>query len=442
MASDVKANGLGRSSWSTLAVVMLLCALTMGVRVGNAMLIPIHPVHDEWDHIAENLAAGKGYVSSWPKTDISPTILNLPNYDYPLIPTAARVPVPVIYFALMYRLFGVSDRSLVIGQIFLDTLTCALLFLIAMEVFNNRRVAILTCVGWALYPLALWMSNSRYAEPMIAFLLAALIYVLLIAMRTKLIWQFGLAGIIWGLATLSRPTVLTLPVFLFPVLVILLRPRFRFAIQACLVITLGGVLVIAPWAYRNYQVYHAFVPTSTLGGRGIFRDHYLIDRADYLVDRGWYTVGVAAKEMFDRRFGSVAVLETGNHTEDLIDRTYREEAFAKILQNPDRYIVLSLVRLLRLWFNVGYGTPSSWRSYLILIGHLSLVGLTIAAHIFYKGSWATKMILIYAILVQHTLVFMAMVGDIRYSIPVAPYLIMVSAYVLVCTFDKVRKPQG
>ena len=442
MTGDIKANGLGRSSWSTLAVVMLLCALTIGVRVGNAMLVPIHPVHDEWDHIAENLATGKGYVSSWPKTYISPKTLDLPNYDFPLIPTATRVPVPVIYFALMYRLFGISDRSLVIGQIFLDTLTCAMLFLIAMEIFNNRRAAVLTSVGWALFVPALWMSNSRYAEPMIAFLLAALIYVLLIAMRTKLIWQFGLAGIIWGLATLSRPTVLTLAVFLFPVLVILLRPRFRFAIKACLAITLGGVLVIAPWAYRNYRVYHEFVPLSNLGGLIIFRDHYLMDRDDYLMFRDWYTVEVAAKEMFDRRFGSAEVLETMPNTEMLIDRFYREEAFNKIMQYPGRYLVLSLVRFIRLWFNVGYGTPPSWRSYLILIGFLTLMGLTIKAHMSYKGAWATKMILIYAILVHHTLGFMAIAADFRYSIPVAPYLIMVSAYVLVCTFQRDRKLNG
>jgi len=158
--------------------------------------------------------------------------------------------------------------------------------------------------------------------------------------------------------------------------------------------------------------------------------------------RDWHTVEVAAKEMFDRRLGSAAVLETTDNTEMLIDRTYREEAFAKILQYPGRYIVLSLVRLPRLWFNVGYGTPPSWRSYLILIGGLIMMGLIIKAHISYKGSWATKMILIYAILAQHTLVFMAIASDFRYSIPVYPYLIMVSAYVLVRASQRDRKPKG
>lgn len=115
---------------------------------------------------------------------IRPSILNLSNYSFPLIPTATRVPVPVSYFALMYRLFGVNDDSLVIGQWMLGALTCALLFIISLKAFGDRRVAVLTSIAWALYVPELWMSNSRFSEPMTAFLLTCLVYVLLVALST------------------------------------------------------------------------------------------------------------------------------------------------------------------------------------------------------------------------------------------------------------------
>ena len=426
-------------SWSTLTIIILLCLLTLGVRVGYSAFSPINPVHDEWDHIAENLAMGRGYVSSWPKTYISPGTLNLPGYDFPLIPTATRGPVPVVYFALTYRLFGFSDQSLLIGQWILDTLTCAVLFALALQVFGDRRVAVLTSAAWAFYVPALWMANSRFAEPMMALLLACLMYILLIAIRTRSMWQFGLTGVVWGLATLSRPVTATLLLLLFPVLIALLRRQLRLALQACVIIALGGAFVISPWAYRNYKVYNTFVPVSTLGGLVIFRDHYLMDRDDYLLYRDYYTVELAAKEMFDRRFGSVAVLETAENTVPLIDRTYGEEAFAKIRQYPGRYLILSLVRLLRLWFNVGYGVPPSWRSYLILIGHLILLGLVSKALVSYRGTWTLKMAPIFAMLIHHTLSYMAIASTIRYSVPVAPYLIMVGSYALVRILEQNRE---
>lgn len=423
---------------TTAILVIILCLLTLGVRVGYAAFFPIQPIRDEWDHIAANLANGLGYVSSWPKTYISPATLNLPDYNFPLIPTATRVPVPVIYFALMYRLFGFSAQSLIIGQWILDILTCVLLFMIALKIFGDRRVAALTSAAWAIYVPELSMANSRYAEPMIAFLLACLAYVLVVAISTHSMWQFGLAGVVGGLATLSRPTLAVLPLFLFPVLVVLFRRQLRLAILACGVITLGGVLIISPWAYRNFKVYGAFVPTSTLGGLIIFRDHYLMDRDDYLVFRDYYTVEAACKEVLDRRFGSVAVVEMADNTQLLIDRTYREEALAKIWQYPGRYLVLCLVRLFRLWFNIGYGASPSWRSYLILIGHLTLLGLFVKALVSYRGAWLTRIAPILAMLVHHTLGFMAIVSDFRYSVPLAPYLIMVGSYTLVCFFEENR----
>ena len=35
--------------------------LILSVRLAYASLVPISPVHDEWDHIAANLVQGRGY---------------------------------------------------------------------------------------------------------------------------------------------------------------------------------------------------------------------------------------------------------------------------------------------------------------------------------------------------------------------------------------------
>ncbi|RMG55591.1 MAG: hypothetical protein D6723_02375 [Acidobacteria bacterium] len=423
-----------RRIWSTVVIISIICLLYLAVQVAYMSLVPINRAHDEWDHIAKNLVTGRGYASSWPKTYIRTTILGLNDYHFPLVPTATRVPVPVLYFALMFHLFGISDQSLLIGQGIVGVLTCALLFIIALEVFGDRRVAIMASLVWVFYVPQLWMSNSRYSEPLTTFLLACLTYVLIVALRTRSVWRFGLAGVLWGLGVLARPTLMVLPLFLSPCLFIILRRQLRFAALACIITVLGGALIISPWVYRNYRIFDAPV-ISTLGGRNLFRDHYFIDRDDYLNFRGTFEVDIAAKEMFDRRFGSVAAVEMADNSQLLVDRVYWEEAIIKIRRYPGRYVLLSLIRILRLWFNVGYGTAPSWRSYLILIGHLALAGLVVRALVSYRGDWVGRMAPVFAVVVQQTLTYMAIACEFRYSIPLTPYPLLIGCYTLVRIFE-------
>ena len=227
----------------THIILVALCLLTLGTRVGYAFITPIDAAHDEWDHIATKLALGQGYASSWPKTYIQPAYLNIPDYQFPLLPTATRVPVPVFYFALMYR--------------------------------------------------------------------------------------------------------------------------------------------------------------------------------------------QTSKAMFDRRFGSVAVVETADDTQLLIDRTYREEAMAKLLEYPGRYIILSLVRGLRLWFNVGYGHPLSLASVSDSDRQPGADGANIQGVCVISRRLDVQLVPAFVVMVQHTLTHMAIVGAFRYSVPLMPYLFMTGSYALV-----------
>jgi 4-amino-4-deoxy-L-arabinose transferase-like glycosyltransferase len=425
-----------------LTIVIVTSLLTLVVRVVAFYApTPWGASADEWDHIAANLAQGRGYVSNWPKTYISPSALGIAPGSLPYAPTASRVPVPVLYFALIFRLFGVGyPFPLVAGQWLLEVLTGILLLFIALEVFGDKRVAILSAVAWAFYIPELWMANSRYSEPITALLVACLVYALLLALRTKALWRFAIAGLIWGLAVLTRPALVILPAFLLPVWFVLLRRNLRFALLAGTVVVLLGALVISPWVYRNYTLYGEFV-LSTLGGQNTFRDHYLIDQGDYLEYRTIPVVCRAQKEVLDRRFGSAADVELSKSiTAPMVSRVYSQEAIAKIRQYPGRYLILSLVRVLRLWFNVGYGGGPSRMSYLILIGHLIVLALGAQALVSYRGDWVYKMLPAWALVIHHTLVYGALAGEFRYSLPFVPYLIMPACYTLVRVFASPEAP--
>jgi 4-amino-4-deoxy-L-arabinose transferase-like glycosyltransferase len=424
------------STWSPAAVLVAISLLALAMRIATVNLPIGGTPSDEWDHIAANLARGRGYVSRWPKTSINPKILGVDGTTLPYVPTATRVPIPVFQFALIFGLFGVGfPFPLVISQWVVDILTGIVLYYVAMEIFDDRRVALLAALAWALYVPALWMARSRNIEPITTLFLAWMVHALLVALRTGSLWRYGMAGLAWGLSILSRPSMIVLPLFLLPVLLLLLRRKLGFAVLACTVIVLVGALVISPWLYRNYLLYGEFV-ISTLGGYNIFRDHYLIDQDDYLHYRDARTVQLALKNVLDRRYGSAAAVELSDEiSKTEIEEVYSEEAFAKIRQYPGRFVVLSLVRFLRLWFNIGPGGRPSWITYMLILTHLTIVGLGIKALVSYRGGWMPKMLPALALIVQHTLVYMAIAGEVRYSLPLMPYLIMLACYALVCSIS-------
>ena len=80
------------------------------------------------------------------------------------------------------------------------------------------------------------------------------------------------AGLAWGVATLTRPTALPLPLLValwawFPLgLTVAGRDRAR---QVAMLL-LGVALAIGPWTLRNAAALGAFVPVTTGGGRALF----------------------------------------------------------------------------------------------------------------------------------------------------------------------------
>src|SRR6185369_12191155 len=83
------------------------------------------------------------------------------------------------------------------------------------------------------------------------------------------------AGGLWGLAILTRETVL----YFVPLAALWLATRAaagaRLRAGAFLV---AALIVVAPWTYRNWLEFHAFVPVSTAGGQNLFQGNALIER--------------------------------------------------------------------------------------------------------------------------------------------------------------------
>ncbi len=141
-----------------------------------------------------------------------------------------------------------------------DTLTVLFVYLIARRLFGERvgRVAL---VAQALDLRYIFALDSIATETLFLALLTAFIALYLRAAAMRRMGDYRLAGVVLGVAILTRPV----PI-LFPVLLLAhawFSVERRQAVRGVVWTTGIMALVIAPWMIRTAMVTHEFVPISS-----------------------------------------------------------------------------------------------------------------------------------------------------------------------------------
>jgi 4-amino-4-deoxy-L-arabinose transferase-like glycosyltransferase len=235
---------------------MTLAALV--VRLAFAVLEPAtHPVGDErtWTDWALNLCSARVHFSP----------LRIHLIFYP--------PVYPYFLAVLYRLSGTFETAR-FAQALIGTLLVPAVGLAGARAFSPR-IGLWAAAVTALYPDLIWFSVHFWSETVFMVLLWWGIERLLAADAAEGLGRAAGAGVLWGAAVLTRETVL----YFIPLaaLWLALPPRARGRARGA-VFLVASLLVVAPWTYRNWAVFHAFVPVSTAGGQNLFQGNALIER--------------------------------------------------------------------------------------------------------------------------------------------------------------------
>lgn len=234
------------------AAVPIILALALLLRIGVIVATPdFKPILDaaEYDRHAVSIANGHGY----------PSALGAPSQ-----PSAYRPPLYPLSLAAAHLAGGGWTAGRVFGAL-LGVATVLLVFLISRRLWG-RPVALVAAGLTAVFPPLVLLNASLLSEPLfVALLLAALLVTLRYREDQRLRWA-ALAGVLCGLATLTRTTGLLL---VLPTLVGVwtVKPRARQARLFALLVVVGFTMVtLTPWLVRNTIVFHRFVGISTQGG--------------------------------------------------------------------------------------------------------------------------------------------------------------------------------
>lgn len=220
-----------------------------------------------YDGTARAFLAGKG-VASLSEDDINPTHvgrrISIQNvridriyYAHTSIP-----PLYPVFLGICYAAGGMNTPAYFIPQAILGSLGCLLIYLLGKEIFG-RKTAITAGIAAAVYPdLVLWTCVIG-PETLFIFWLALGFLFLVKGNALKNIYLVYAGGIVFGLACLTRITLIPFIPALFIWEALFFSPdrglNFKIAFFTVLII----ILFLFPWAARNYIVFGEFTPFTS-----------------------------------------------------------------------------------------------------------------------------------------------------------------------------------
>ena len=199
-------------------------------------------------------------------------IAMLENTEYLTSYESKRPPIYPAVIALVYQIAGVNNH-LAIKSLngFFIYATAVLIYLIGLELFNSRKISLISALWCGTYSHFLFISNKVLRESLLAFLLVSIIY--LTILYTKRVQIKHLYFFILLMAVLVHTDPKFLAFIPVPIICILFTSTDgslkRLKLQKKVLVYFGLILLLlVPWTVRNYWVYDRFVLlTPNLGSK-------------------------------------------------------------------------------------------------------------------------------------------------------------------------------
>jgi hypothetical protein len=264
-----------------------------------------------------------------------------------------------------------------------------------------------------------WLYVYGFAsEPLFTLLLFGALGLTMVAKRAS---AYSAAGILFGMAVLTRPALILFPVLLVGWMVLGRGVPLRRAVLVPLLM----LATLAPWGIRNYQIFQTVIVTATLKGYNLFRHNYLIEGDDY--------IRYVSKSEGNEKIMSLLAsrgLTPSSVSEQELDGLLSEEAHRVIRMHPWRYANLVLHRLV--WsFTDGERDIRLALRLAYVAFFVALFGLHYLALRRYSGGWVKKFAPVWLLLAYVVVLHAFIVSQFRYVVPLIPLLLTVSAYALV-----------
>ena len=362
-------------------------------------------------------------------------------------------PLYPLFLAAVYGVCGESTANATYAQTVFAGLTSVLIYLIGRTVFRKRAVGILAACWFAVYPLAAYQ-NARLMRETLILLLVALVVYLLLSLREKL-----KMGRVIGMSAAYTALIHVDPRFLFygPFIILFIVTRYRFRLAGWKnagICFLTVALLSVPWLVRNYVTYNEIILIDTR----VLRSICMQSRAAKFHGGDTPTNKVIADRYRTEEERALG-LPVGR-TKRQPELTYADYDKHRAEVDEATDTIGKRVRLK--WKNAWWVLTEFWRVYrfrdqqrpwpdrrtahtwslshnlasIATFGPLLLL-TPLGAYWCFRRHRAAAWILV-SPLVLHTLLHLTQGARCRYRLPIAPLLMLLSAFTVVSILEKIR----
>ncbi len=368
---------------------------------------------DEYHIIATNILEGNGY-REYP--DSAQTLFRLPGY--------------VMILVAVFYVFGKSLFVIKLLNIFLSISTGYIIIRIYQEVTGHSKGALFAGLVYLFHPGTILCETRAATEIVFTFFVAMYILTLHQALKTERPSQYFISGCVLGLSALIRSTPILFPFFLYAFLLFSRKShRTIKSITANIgMMVFAMLLVLSPWAIRNYMVSGKLILTTSQPGSVAQETLYKIKNLQ--TGKPYYEIcleasgqralwakeqGFAFRDTFQLSFYS-------SKDEVAFSKYLSKRVRKEYLEQPALFIKSIFYNFLWFWFQ-GRTTTSTIINAILTVPLLLLAGVGIL--ISFKHSLnisPTTLFIIYYVLVH-----VPLMGYGRFHFPLIPLLA-----VLVC----------
>jgi 4-amino-4-deoxy-L-arabinose transferase-like glycosyltransferase len=358
----------------------------------------------------------------------------------PGTPVAIRPPLYPFFLAGVYSVFGLdSFQTVRLLQAGMGLLTAVLLYLLGSRV-HSERVGLLLAALFSFYPSWLGQANMVLAEAQFTLLFIAACLAVVCFYQSGKLAHLIAAGVLLGLAALTRSVVWMSPPLLAVFVMATWRAPWGRRLAAVGLIVGAFAVTIAPWSIRNARVFGEFVPVDVMGGRNFMMGNY----EHTPLYRSWAAISMDGEKAWHHQLRK---LDDGAYgaNQAQVDKAALRQGLKFMIANPGLTLRRSLVKFVDFWglerefvagAAMGYWgdlpTPVILALAALIMGTYAVMlfagiyGMTMLPLADRRLHWFLVLVVAYVCGI-HTLVF----AHSRYHLPVIPIVLLFSAVAIV-----------
>lgn len=414
----MKASHLSVSSGRRWLIGIVAAALVIRVALAVGVAGLETKIVDEQHYVtlAANLADGHGF--SWGAG----------------IPTSIRPPLYPFLIASLWKVTGTRSLDLIRwAQIPLALVSILLVYAIGVLWFD-RPTGLGAAGALSVYPSFLFSGVLLLTETLFVTLLLTFVLAFARLEQRPSSVIAVVAGMALGLSALARSVLWPFVIVAAALAYVVAGPSRRVRLSAAMALSLGFVVVVAPWSIRNTALQGTFTVVDTMGGLNLLMGNY----AHTPEDRMWDAVSLTGDRAWHATLPPQAP-DGSPWTEGKKEKWAQREAVAYIVAHPWTTLRRSLLKFADFWglerdlvagIQRGYYQAPAW---IAIIGGgagalayaataiLAVLGIFMApprwtAHVF-------LLVIIFFVCGIHSVVF----GHARYHLPLVPLLLLYAA---------------